>query len=532
MLWGLLRDSDPLCEPKVDSNGLSLPCRSQFHPQHHPGQGFVPFDKQREVLDDDHLTTLIWGGYRASKSRTASLKALETTLAFFNDYHDRAAGQVAWIVGSTYEKTRAEFNHPDGSIYGDLQRTYPVGLKQGKSIDPGEITLHTPCPVHKPQVPVLCTADCARRKAGTFTIRTKSADHPDSLGMESPIWIIIAEAAHTTHDVYLRCVSRVSEARSKFPGYGMLILEGTADTNDASLGWYAQLWKEGQLPEVQESRNFKSFSIPSHANTFVYPGGDTDPEILKLKAEMPADRFSERHLGVPVPPSGRVFTDFNPLVHIQPWKYRPDLPVYVGIDPGYSGQPSRYAVEVAQIDEKGTWRFFDEIYTEHTKGDVIADMCTARWWWGNPDKKFVIDIAGAAETGVTETHEDIWRKKIGANLGHQRVEIMKGIMRMASMLRVNPLTGMPGVTFDPTRNRGMIAEMGGGLDPASGQPRVYSWMKNSQGEIVGKTPHDRYCDAIKAATYLMVAVVGYVGASNRSSVIKVKRRADLVGATR
>ena len=306
----------------------------------------------------------------------------------------------------------------------------------------------------------------------------------------------------------------------------MLLLEGTADTPDASLGWYAQLWKEWQIRELQEACNACSSSLSSGSNTLRYPGGENDPELLERKAQMPADRYSEWHLGVPVPPSGRVFRDFSPTIHLQTWKYDPELPVYVGIDPGYSGQPSRYAVEVAQIEPDGTWRFFDEIYVEQTKTLEVTNICQSRFWWGNKDKKFVIDIAAAAQTGVTETHEDIWRKAIGANLGHQRINIWPGINKFAAMLVGRPVEGVwkPWVTFDPRRCPGIIAELGGGLDPVSGQPRGYSNMTNHQGEVVGKTPMDRYNDAIKAATYLIVGTIGYVRTDADRKTIRVIRR--------
>ena len=182
-------------------------------------------------------------------------------------------------------------------------------------------------------------------------------------------------------------------------------------------------------------------------------------------------------------------------------------------------------MEICQIDVKGTWHVFDEVYVDHMKGDLVAQECTKRFWWSNKDKKFVIDTAAAAQTGVTETHEDIWRKTTGANIMHQKVNIMPGTVRLASMFRQG-MDGAAKLTIDP-KCRGLIAELGGGLDPLSGQARVYSWMKNAQGEVVGKTPHDRYNDAIKALTYLLVGVLGWADERSERKQITVKRRRDL-----
>jgi hypothetical protein len=339
--------------------------------------------------------------------------------------------------------------------------------------------------------------------------------------MESPIWVILAEAAHSTQDVYFKLVSRVSEARSRFPGYGLLLLEGTADTPDASLGWYAQLWKEGQQPDLMEMNNFRSFSLSSGSNEFVYPGGENDRELIAIRNQLPADRYSERHLGVPVPPSGRVFTEFSPLRHIRPWTYRPDEPLYIGIDPGYSGQPSRYAVMCVQRDERSQWHVFDGVYVEHMTVRDVINLCQQKYWWANKEKTLVIDVAGAAHAGATESNEEIWRAAAGVNLGHQRVRIQPGIDRFASMLMDNPLTGLPNMTIDP-KCQGLIAELGGALDPISKTPRIYSKMVNAQGDVVGKVPHDRYCDAIKAVTYLMFQLLGAINERDERKTIRAK----------
>lgn len=518
-LYSVLKDSDPECGLPQWSKENPSGCKSPFHPKHHVSLGYIPTEKQREILEDSHLSLLVYGGYRGGKSAVASIKGFSLTIQFFSDYYNRAGGQVAWLVGSNYEKVRGEFNY----LFEHFSKLFPGQVKQSNTINPGTIRIPTPCPNHPPSSG-LCTREC--RSGGVFTIKTKSAEDPSSISAEAPVWIILAEAAHVSSEIYQRLSSRVSEARSRFPGYGMLMLEGTADTLDASLGWYAHLWKQGQQHEYQEARNFKSFSLPSSSNTFLYPGGEDDPELLARRAELTPERYSEWHLGVPVPPSGRVFTEFDPLIHLQRWRYDPDLPVYVGIDPGYSGQPSRYAVEACQKDAKGQWHAFDEIYVQHMTTVNVVEAAQQRYWWKNPDRTFVIDVAATAHAGAMEPSEQIWREKAHINLGHQKVAIMPGIDRFASMLRINPITQVPNMTIDPITCPGLVAELGGGLDPISREPRVYSWMKNSQGETVGRTPHDRYCDAIKAVTYLMIAVIGYVDEKHVSKITKVVRMRD------
>ena len=471
---------------------------------------YSPTEAQRDILDDGHLTQLVAGGYRGGKSRTASIKALLTTLRFISQYRERAAGQVAWLVAADYEATRAEFMHPEGSLTRDLQRIWP-GVTFSSRVDPGEIRIPVP-------------RDPSSGRGGHFTIRTKSAFDPTSLGMESPVWIILCEAARVSQDVFHRLLSRCSEARRRFPGYGWLHMEGTFE---GSLGWYSTLWTRWQSAAIQDQEDARSFSLPSYSNTALFPGGENDPQIVALKNVLPEAKFMERHMGVPVPPSGRVHGAFSAQVHVRKVDYDPDEPVFIGIDPGYSGQPSAYAVEVCQLRkfENGhrQWVVIDEIAVNRhaMPGFTVADVCemaTARPWWTNPNKTGVIDIAGTAHAGAQESNAEVWRKKTGLVLMHEKVSILAGIDRFDSCLKVDAESGEPGLLIDPSCEL-LIAELGGGPNPFDGQSRVCRWNTDRQGNVVGRVPRDEYCDAIKALTYLFVNVMGYAGAATRGDTV-------------
>lgn len=464
--------------------------------------GYSPTPAQLEILNDTHPTQLVAGGYRGGKSRTASMKGLLSTLQFIARYRERAAGHVAWLVAADYEATRAEFMHPDGSLSRDLQRLWP-GVDFSSRVDPGEI-----------RVPVPSTSGAD--SSGYFTIRTKSAFDPTALGMESPVWIVLCEAARVSQDVYHRLLSRCSEARRRFPGFGWLHMEGTFE---GSLGWYATLWTRWQSPAVQEREDARSFSLPSHSNIALFPGGEDDPQITALRRALPEPRFMERHLGVPVPPSGRVHAAFSNALHVRRLVYDPGQPVYIGIDPGYSGQPSTYAVEVCQFRkfENGhrQWRVVDEIaVNRHTMpGFTVADVCDmamSRPWWQNSHKIGVIDVAGTAHAGAQESNAEVWRKRTGLHLMHEKVSILPGIDRFDTCLKVDEQSSEPGLLIDPSCEL-LISELGGGPNPFDGQSHVYRWNTDRTGDVVGRTPRDEYCDGIKALTYLFVHVMGYAG---------------------
>ena len=77
----------------------------------------------------------------------------------------------------------------------DLQRLWP-GVSFSSRLDPGEIRIPVP------------SAD-GRTIDGVFTIRTKSAFDPTSLGMESQVWIILCEAARVEREFYARPGNKV-----------------------------------------------------------------------------------------------------------------------------------------------------------------------------------------------------------------------------------------------------------------------------------------------------------------------------------
>ena len=211
-----------------------------------------------------------------------------------------------WLVAADYERTRAEFDYlvQDFASLGVLAEV-------SKRVDPGRIIL----------------VDGTR-------IETKSAKDPRTLAMKAPNGIIGCEASQLDLESFHRLRGRVAPKR------GWLFLAGTFE---GSLGWYPQLystWSRGVHEDQQ------SFSLPSYSNQHLYPGGKSDPEILKLRAQSSDEFFMERIEGIPSPPQGLVFGEFRADIHVDPKvKWVKDEPVYLWMDPGYAGA---YAVEAVQ----------------------------------------------------------------------------------------------------------------------------------------------------------------------------------------
>lgn len=203
-----------------------------------------PYNYQLDILEDDHLTCLVAGGEQVGKSFTGAMKAYMILLAFLGEHANgsrRAANEVAWLVGASYEQTSREFEYLKTWLNQTKNLTI---LKADSKVDPGEIHIQVP--------------------GGVFKIKTKSSDDGmAALRMESPVFVLLCEAAICTYDTYTRLRSRVARARADFPGYGAIIM---ISTFEGSTGWYPTLYSKWQLPANQTRDNAKSFSMPSYSN--------------------------------------------------------------------------------------------------------------------------------------------------------------------------------------------------------------------------------------------------------------------------
>ena len=429
---------------------------------------FKPTEKQKPILDSRKRFILVAGGEQAGKSLVASKYLVSRFL------ENEEAG-LYWLVAADYERTRAEFDYlvQDFATLGILSEVT-------KRVDPGRIVL----------------ADGTR-------IETKSAKDPRTLAMRAPNGIIGCEASQLDLETFHRLRGRCAPKR------GWLFLGGTFE---GSLGWYPQLFQSWQHGLNDE----KSFSLPSYSNEHLYPGGKSDPEILRLKAVASDEFFMERIEGIPTPPQGLVFGEFRADLHISDEaEWAVGNPVQLWMDPGYSGG---YAVEVIQ-EINGQMCVIDEIYEQGLITSEIIDIAQSRPWWKDVDGG-VIDVAGYQHQAMSAPAE-IWMEETGIYLGAQKVQINEGTERLKSFLKPNPLNNIPKIIFNP-KCKGILSEFGAEPNPFDGQTRAYRWKTDRDGNIVGNTPDDKYNHGVKAIIYGLVDRFGY-GHTRNNSFIKVKR---------
>ena len=340
--------------------------------------------------------------------------------------------------------------------------------------------------------------------------KTMTITETVNIGKEAPQIIIVCEAAQTSMLAYNKLRLRAAA------GKGYLLLAGTFER---SAHWFADLWKKWRSGKGM----FRSYPIPSWTNTHIYPLGRQDPEILAIEAEMDNDLFMERIAGIPVMPTGLVFSqEFDPDIHVADIEYIPGLPVTLAIDPGYN--QSAHALLAIQQPPDSPIRVFDEIYGDHLTTYDVIDLAVAKPWWKdvtNHADESVIDIAGTKYQQTVDPPSIVWMEKTGLYLRAESVPIQAGIDRIRSLLKLIPPHYKPQIVFAP-HCEGILSEFGMIASPITQRSQSYSWKYDSQDNKIGKTPQDKYNHSIKALTYWVIVKYGYA-LDEGSRVMEMKR---------
>ena len=458
--------------------------------------------RQAEILRSPTRFIQLCGGKRGGKSlftaRWMAIQLIDTFSRWVEEGEPDVEGGIVpfWFVAKSYEMCEQEFRY----LERDLIRKFGRKTVQATSraVGPNEITV-----------------DVGKVK---FVVRTKSAADETTLEAEAPAAIAVCEAAQITYAAYVRLLARITQRRAP------MLLSGSLE-ND--WGWYCDLLKQWSAP-VMWRKGYRSWVVETETNLFDFPLGAEDPELLQRKRELSEDDFNRYYMGRPAPPRGIVHDLFSVPVHVREVAYNAEEPVWLAVDPGITGPAgggSAYAIECCQFIQ-GQVRVFDEIYVDNRVEPVIlTDILMIRPWWGKAEIYGVIDRAGATRAGAHEASIEVWRETAGLNLMYTEaaIPIPDQIRRFDTFLKINELTQEPGIVFD-IGCRGVISELGGGDNPLrSGvADTVYRWELLPDGSISGGRPRDRYNDAIKALTYLLIFKFGYATPQRERRVIKSK----------
>lgn len=417
--------------------------------------GYSPTPAQGPVLFEDYILKLLAGGVRAGKSKTAARSM---------DWFMGLEEGLIWIIGPRYAEANVEFDYM-------LAPYVEMGLIDVSST-----------PQDGPRF---------FKVKGGARVETRSATDPIKIASYAPDAILVVESGQTPYEI----VSKAMERAVQKDAY--ILFSGTFEE---SLNWYATMYDELQ---VENNRyGGKSYSVPTWTNTIEFPGGRTDPKILRAERSMSPELFMERFGARPFRPSGLVFPEFDVKKHVQDLKVDPNLPVELAIDPAY------HTYAVLFIQRAGEYvHVLDEVYAHSVITQEIIPLVKARPLWPYV-KRGVIDQAARQRQANLSVHQ-VWHEMAGINLTTNYVTIQQGIDAVKLRL-MDGDDGSPrlllssNLSFDRSldgRAGGIITEF-----------QSYRWPRSLSNEHsnVSRTPTDRNNDALKALGYYLYQTYGPV----------------------
>lgn len=216
---------------------------------------------------------------------------------------------------------------------------------------------------------------------GKFVVECRSGAHPESLVGEGLHGVLMVEAAKLKQDVWHKYV-RPALAENR--GWSL-----HTSTPEGKNHFYEQ-WQLGQDPDNKE---WASWRMPSWVNELVFPDGRDDPEVLALENDMSPERFNQEIAALFTEFVGRVFKGFDEEVHVRDLSYDAALPLYAGVDYGYTNP---FVWLDIQVDVWGDVRVLGEYYAQ---GRDINDLAKDLMAGGRSNvKRFYPDPADPGST--------------------------------------------------------------------------------------------------------------------------------------
>jgi hypothetical protein len=254
-----------------------------------------------------------------------------------------AGPSLGWIVGPNYTDAEKEFR----IVYNTMRKLGidRDSIKFVNNADSGSMHIKT---------------DWGAEIIG------KSAAHPEKLVGEGLNYVLMVEAGRhrrPTWGSYIR--PALSDKR------GWAIFSGVPEGASEHSLLYA-LYERGQ------SKRFKawhSYKRPSWTNNIVFPGGRQDPEILEAEADLTKEEFDRQYGAEFTEKTGAVMKEYSDDIHLGDFDYRPDWPLYVAVDYGFTNPFVVLFIQVGPFDDIRVIREFrrQELDTLEVCSDLIGE---------------------------------------------------------------------------------------------------------------------------------------------------------------
>ena len=231
---------------------------------------------------------------------------------------------LGWIVGPTYDLGMKEFRVMWDSLIVNGKLGHDKRIKRNFSVKSGDMYIEMPWGAR---------------------VEVRSANHPETLVGDGLDWVIMSEAAKQHEETW-----------QKYIRPALADKRGSADfvTTPEGKNWIYELFKLDRT----NPKMYKSFRFPSWVNTKVFPGGETDPEIIQLRETTIEEWFLQEIAAEFTAVVGRIFPEFDEEIHVleEPYQFRPEWPNYIAFDWGFTAPLAAMEFQVSPRDEVYVWR--------------------------------------------------------------------------------------------------------------------------------------------------------------------------------
>ena len=313
---------------------------------------------------------------------------------------------IYWIVGPNYSTGEKEFR----ILFTNLVKKLGLGtrIKKQYNVNQGNMRIEMPW--------------------GTV-IEVKSADRKDGLIGEGLDGVVMAEAA--THDVDTWQMY-VEPALSDKRGWAIF------PSTPRGYNWYQGLWMMGQLPDYPE---YESWRLPTWSNKAMYPGGQADAEIIRLKKTTPEVTWLQEYAAEFVAYEGKIYTEFNPKIHVKDIEYNPAWRNYLVFDYGFVDPFVCLDIMVDPSDNVYVWREYQVSFkTTWEHGKILKDR-------PNPEG-FHVDAIFADPRGADEI-QTLALQNLHAYARSSEVGWKRGVEEVKRFMKLGP-DGTPKLFIDPS----------------------------------------------------------------------------------
>jgi hypothetical protein len=285
--------------------------------------GYVPHQGQRDLHADRTRFKVVRCGRRWGKTMFGGYEMATRVLT--PSPFDGLSPSLGWVVGPNYSDAEKEFR----IIYDSMRKlgVHKDAIKFVKNADSGSLHIIT---------------------SWGAEVVGKSAQHPDRLVGEGLDWVLMVEAGRHKRNTWAQYIRpTLSDKRGK------TIFSGVPEGNSESSLLYS-LYERGQSSRFP---HWASWKRPSWTNDIVFPGGRQDSEILEAEADLTKDEFDRQYGAEFTDKSGVVMKEYDDDIHLGDFDYRPDWPLYLAVDYGFTNP---FVVLLIQVGPLGDIRVIRE----------------------------------------------------------------------------------------------------------------------------------------------------------------------------